>query len=307
MLVEGLAPGIPATSAETALHRRLFAPPFRPEVAPAASPLTRAKISWRGVPILATLLSASACRRITARLRRGCRKGASARRRVALRSDPDSKNGATSGATNAGEGQHSETELAWDFTRDFAAFKVNKLEEESKARPWWQWGSRGKTLGPPWSERLFTAFVYLLPLAGTMVVAAVLGVFEVPPGVRSFLPKAGVLIYLALTLGIPHGVVRRRATLSYFVRYNSFQALAISSVAMPAMLVQGLVPRALHWMAGRGPQAAADLADLSSVGARVVLGMVATAVAWATARVLSGNYPDQIPVVSDVADIQVRW
>ena len=145
-------------------------------------------------------------------------------------------------------------------------------------------------------ERLIAAVVYLLPCAdgfpyGAYIYNSVPPVgqiaYAVLPAVNAFqnLPFVGLVLFIGLS------AFSRNAGLSRFVRFNIQQALLLD--------ISLLIP---SFLSGAGKMFPIEL---QAAGNNFVFYYAALVVLYSWVSVAQGKQPDQVPIISEAANMQI--
>jgi len=145
-------------------------------------------------------------------------------------------------------------------------------------------------------ERAAAATVYLLPLLdgfpfGAFIYSSVPAVgsvaYQLVPFVNAFqsLPFAGLILFVGLSY------FTRNQGLSRFVRFNIQQALLLDIL----LIIPGVFGGASRMFP----------VELQIIGSNFVFYLMALIVAYSWAQVAQGKTPDQVPILSEAANMQI--
>ena len=153
----------------------------------------------------------------------------------------------------------------------------------------------------PWSERVFGALPYLLPLMDALVYGdgnfilrqfpiAQMGLLPILPVLTIYrqIPFAGLILFLALFFGVV-----RNENISRFIRFNVLQAILLDLILMVCNLILPLV--------GNGFQLALLTETLFNT---VFLGVLFTFI-YGVYKSSRGQYAE-IPAISEAVNMQIR-
>lgn len=157
----------------------------------------------------------------------------------------------------------------------------------------------------PWSERVFGALPYLLPLMDAIIygdgqyilrqfpivsigLVPIMPVLQIYAQFIRFIPFAGLILFMGLFFAVV-----RNENISRFIRFNVLQAILLDLVLMVCNLVLPIV--------GQGIQLELLTETLFNT---VFLGTLATFV-YGVFKSSQGQYAE-IPAISDAVNMQIR-
>ncbi|NJK41391.1 MAG: hypothetical protein HC934_08615 [Acaryochloridaceae cyanobacterium SU_2_1] len=157
----------------------------------------------------------------------------------------------------------------------------------------------------PWSDRIFSALPYLLPLMDALLYgdgnfifrqfpALSFGLLPILPFVKIYgqfmqlIPFAGLIIFMALFLAVV-----RNDKVSRFIRFNVLQAILLDLVLMVCNLLLPLIGNGLGL----------DLLT-ETLFNTVFLGVLAIFI-YGVFKSAQGEYPE-IPAISEAVNLQLR-
>ncbi len=157
-----------------------------------------------------------------------------------------------------------------------------------------------RNYSPQWQDRLFASIVYLMPLADALEFGGylfrqfpALSLIAIPLSpllIINTIPFGGFILFILL-----FAAVVRNARISYFIRFNTLQALLIDILLIIVSLVFQFFFRGLGFF----PLLVETLANTIFLGTLVACVYAIVQAAW-------GKYPE-IPAISSAARSQMPW